>query len=126
MLVEVVETCRRIAPKALVFGSSVRGGDRLPNDLDLLLHASPEDPAARRLLGVARKFYGWVDVFLVPPAGRMLVRNPQASDWDVARHARAIRATAESEGLALEDFDAAWMRPPDPSSDEQPAAAWAP
>lgn len=124
-LVQVVETCRAIAPGALVFGSSVRS-DGLPNDLDLLLYASPEDPAARRLLGAARKFYGWVDVFLVPPDGRMLVRNPHASGWDVARHARAIRSTAEAEGVKLDNFDAAWMRQPDVSTDEQPAAAWAP
>lgn len=63
-LAKVVDEARRIAPDAVVFGSLLREG--LPGDVDLMLHGDPYGLQAARLLSLARRHYGWLDVFVAP------------------------------------------------------------
>ena len=103
-IVEIVDKARIIAPAAVVFGSSVQPG-RVPNDVDLMLYAHPESREASKLLSLARMNYGWLDVFVRPPSGRLLVRNDLATGWTYARRAREIAAAAAREGISLSDFE---------------------
>lgn len=118
----IVEAARSIAPQALVFGSATRKG--LPKDIDLLLAADPHSAAAQALLALARRHYGWLDIFLAPVGGRLLVRNGEATGYVKAVNAGSIMQATESEGIPLADFDlAAAAALTDDRSDLQEAAA---
>jgi hypothetical protein len=89
-----------------VFGSARTRPDEA-RDLDLCLvlpgpviHNSPEMDALTHFLGAARARLGWLDCFAL--IGRaLMVRNPDASDWVNARHAKALKeAIAEGEPFA--------------------------
>ena len=76
-----------------IFGS-VATGKTNPNDLDVIVDMrdrSSEDfiNASAWLLSLARKFYGQFDPFILTRNG-LLVRNPEATDWVRAKHAKKI------------------------------------
>lgn len=102
--------CVSAAPRAVVFGSCANG-KALPGDIDILLHGAEDSPEAIGLLRAARRHYGWVDVFVLPPAGRLLVRNPWCTGWDVAKHARSIARSAAEHGIELARFKPTWKTP---------------
>jgi hypothetical protein len=95
--------------RALVFGS-VGEGSPDPKDLDVYLdfRDMPAEDLFRRRdlfgpwLGLARRNYGWLDVF-VDTAGGLYVRDDEATGWAPARNVRAIRA-AGRKGLPLAAF----------------------
>lgn len=90
----------RVSPDAVAFGSAARG-EQL-NDLDVFASVSPGSDEAWKLLEIARRHYGWLDVFVrAPEGGRLFVRNDWASGWMVARNARSIGAAIKREGIPL-------------------------
>jgi len=103
-LARIAAEVLRVAPDAVVFGSAARG--ERPNDLDVFVSLSPGSGEAWKLLEIARRHYGWLDVFVrAPEGGRLLVRNDWASDWIVARNARSIGQAIKRDGLPLMRLD---------------------
>jgi len=95
-----------LADRLMVFGSMARGRF-LPGDIDVAidLRSGPQvdDYDLNRLLHIARKHYGWLDVFVIEQDGNLLVRNERATAWTKAKGARALKDAIQSEGRPLSE-----------------------
>lgn len=100
-----------IAAGIVVFGSVARG-KKDPADIDIAYKladgnlpsgsASPERQQLQRVLAMARSHYARLDPFVIS-GKRLLVRNAEATGWEVARNATNMRESIAREGRPLLD-----------------------
>jgi hypothetical protein len=108
----------------VVFGSLARGSAD-PKDVDVaLVSDEPLAAVARRhpelmwdLVAIAHRFYGYLDTFVVA-SDTMLVRSDDATQWQSAQNAAALRAAIAADGVPFNEVLQRYGLAPAPTARE--------